>query len=320
MVTGKLLKVKRPFLWALGVVWALGFLAGCDDNAALPVTTGENGIPIAPEFQAFYQAHGGQAVLGEPLTEMFVAAPGERPLQYFQNMRLEYDAAADAVVVTPLGAWELGGLNEQIPAPTPDDGASLTFPGSAYGVRDAFLRFYVDHDGQTLLGLPISAQLNVEGKRVQYFENGRLDWQPGAPPSQRIQLGDLGQTHFDNEMVFAYQEMRLARPVSSAGVDRVKISAYVKSPVLYAGDDQMLYVTVLTPGGNPVANVVVSTTINTADQTQTITSAPTDDLGQVALPLNFAIPPGEEVIVKLTALDGNGRSLGETVLSYKTWW
>lgn len=309
------------------VKWSLVFtglvvfvLTACGPEPAASTAVTHNGLLVAPEFQEFYQAYGAEAVLGEPITEMFTPAPGERPLQYFRNVRLEYEPDTGRVVVSPLGAWEFGGLTNQPPAPIPAEGEVRTFPGSEYGLRDAFLQFYEDNSGEILLGLPISPQLNVEGKRVQYFENGRLDWLPGAQPGQRVQLGNLGQTHFDNEMVFTYQEMRLARPVSSAGINSAELAAYVKAPVLYAGEEQVLYVTVLAPEGNPVPNVVVAVTAVYAGGTNAVRSVPTNDLGQAALPLNFDIPPGEEVILKLNALDGNGRSLGETSLTYKTWW
>lgn len=299
----------------------LGLLVACGGEPNIPPTAvSENGIPIASVFQDFYQAYGGKAVLGEPITEMFRVGSGERPFQYFQNVRLEYDEEANAVAVSQLGAWELAGLNEQVLATVPKDGAIRTFPNSEFTVQDEFLQFYEDNAGEMLLGLPISAQLNVDGLRVQYFENGRLEWQPAASADQRVRLGDLGQAHFANEMVFTYQEMRPAQPVSSAGVSSANVSAYVKAPILYEGEDQILYITVLTPGGDPVSNVVIDIMVSYADESQTIRSAPTDDLGQVMLPLNFNIPPGNDVILRLNALDSNGRSLGETVLSYKTWW
>jgi hypothetical protein len=299
----------------------MALLAACGEEPnAKPTTVSENGIPIASEFQDFYQDFGGRSVLGAPVTEMFTAVPGERPLQYFQNVRLEYDAVNGNVLVSQLGIWELGGLNEQITAPVPEDGAIRTFPNSEFTVQDEFLRFYEDQAGDVLLGLPISAQLNVDGLRVQYFENGRLEWHPEAPADQRVQLGNLGQTHFDNEMVFAYQEMRPAQPISSAGVTDVDISAYVKAPILYAGENQVLYVTTRTSGGDPVSNVIVEVAISYDDKTETVRSTATDDLGQLNLSLNFNIPPGKEVVLRLTALGSNGRSLGETVLTYKTWW
>jgi hypothetical protein len=310
---------------AFKVIWvvlgAAGLLAGCGaEPETAPTAVAPNGIPVAAEFQAFYEAYGGRNVLGDPVTEFFAAAGEERPLQYFQNIRLEYDAATDGVIITPLGAWELAGLHEQIPAQAPESSVSRLFPETGYTVQDEFLRFYEAYNGEVLLGQPISPQLNVDGVRMQYFENGRLDWRPEATAERRVQLGRLGQAHFDAEMAFTYQDIQPARPVSSAGVDEVEVEAYVKAPILYEGEEQLLYVTVLTPTGAPVSGATIEVSVAFDGQTVAIRSTATDDLGQVIIPLDFEIPPGQQVTLHLTALNSNDRPLGETMLTYKTWW
>jgi len=303
------------------VVWVVFLVAGCTaEPDAAPTAVAPNGIPVAAAFQEFYTAYGGQDVLGEPVTELFTAGEGERPLQYFQNIRLEYDAGTDGVIITPLGVWELAGLNEQIPAQALESSASRLFPETGYTVQDEFLRFYEAYNGEVLLGQPISPQLNVDGVRMQYFENGRLDWRPEATAERRVQLGRLGQAHFDDEMAFTYQDVQPARPVSSAGVTEAEVEAYVKAPILYEGEEQLLYVTVLTPEGNPVSGAVVEVSVSFDGQTSTVRSTATNDLGQVIMPLDFDIPPGQQVVLHLTALNSNGRPLGETMLTYKTWW
>jgi hypothetical protein len=302
------------------VGWIVLLLAGCAAGPeGEPTAVAPNGIPVAAEFQDFYAAYGGADVLGEPVTEFFTAGEGERPLQYFQNIRLEYDAATDGVIITPLGNWGLAGLHEQIPAQAPESSVSRLFPETGYTVQDEFLRFYEAYNGEVLLGQPISPQLNVDGVRMQYFENGRLDWRPEATAERRVQLGRLGRAHFDDEMAFAYQDVQ-PRPVSSAGVDEVEVEAYVKAPILYEGEEQLLYVTVLTPEGNPVSGAVVEVSVSFDGKTGAVRSTATNDLGQVIVPLNFDIPPGQQVVLHLTALNSNGRPLGETMLTYKTWW
>ncbi len=306
-------------IWWL--VWGLGLLAACNGSPeTAPTAVGENGIAVAPEFAAFYQAYGGQRTLGNPVSELFVAEENGRALQYFQAVRLEYDAATQEVIVSPLGEWALEGLREQTPAPTPEDSPVRTFANSEYTVQDEFLAFYENNQGETLLGPPISPQLNVDDLRVQYFENGRLEWRPEAPTQLRVQLSYLGQAHFDNEMRFTYQESRNARPVSSAGVSVVQIEAYVKAPILYKGEEQVLYVTVHTPGGDPVTGMAVDLTTAYGDTSTTTTLGLTNDRGQIVYPLAVAAPPGEQIVLTLQARDGNGRFLGETVTTFKTWW
>jgi hypothetical protein len=294
---------KRLLILRMGwVVLLIGLLAACGaEPDAPPTAVGRNGLPVAPEFLDFYNENGERRLLGDPISEPFVAEENGRTLQYFQNIRLEYDASAGQVVITPLGEWALAGLREQVLAPMPTDSPARTF-------------------AETLLGPPISPQLNVDDLRVQYFANGRLEWRPESPTDLRVQLSPLGQAHFDNEMRFTYQENRDARPVSSAGVSAVNVDAYVQAPILYNGEDQVLYVTTQTPGGDPVTGLMVDLTLSYGDVTETMALGLTNDNGQITFPLTISVPPGEQVILHLQARGSDGRILGETVLTYKTWW
>lgn len=305
-----------------GWVWLLaGFLAACGAQPDPgPMAVGRNGLPVAPEFIDLYNEMGGRPVLGDPISELFVAEENGRAFQYFQNIRLEYDTVARQIIITRLGEWALEGLNERIAAPVPANSLVRTFAGTEYTIQDEFLTFYNDHQGEMLLGRPISSQLNVDDLRVQYFENGRLEWRPEAPTDLRVQLSPLGQAHFDSEMRFTYQESRDARPVSSAGVSAVNLEAYVKAPILYGGESQVLYVTILTPGGDPVTGLTVDLTLSYDDMTEAITLGPTDDQGQITHPLTISAPPGEYVTLRMQAKSSDGRVIGETVTAYKTWW
>ncbi len=309
----------------IGQVWwlvALAVLLAACSPAPDPVPTavGRNGIPVAPEFLEFYNQHGGRRLLGDPISELFVAGENGRALQYFQNVRLEYDLGTRQIVVTPLGEWALAGLRELVAAPTPVNSVVRTFPETQYTVQDEFLTFYNDHDGEILLGRPISGQLNVDDLRVQYFENGRLEWRPEAPTDLRVQLSPLGQAHFDGEMRFTYQESRDARPVSSAGITAVNLEAYVKSPILYGGETQVLYVTAQTPGGDPVTDLTVDLVLTYGAESQILTLGATDGNGQITFPLTISVPPGEHVTMNLQARSRDGRVLGETVVTFRTWW
>ncbi|MBK8989338.1 MAG: hypothetical protein IPM39_25305 [Chloroflexi bacterium] len=308
--------------WAFVLVAGLlvGLLAACTAKPDLPQTAvGRNGLPVAAEFLPFYQEYGGRRILGDPISELFVAEENGRSLQYFQNVRLEYDAATGQIVVTPLGVWALEGLREPIPALTPGSPAQPS-AGAPYPIQDEFFTFYSRYSGDTLLGPAMSPQLNADDLRVQYFANGRLEWRPEAPTDLRVQLSPLGQAHFDSEMRFIYQESRDARPVSSAGVSMVVLNAYVKAPILYGGETQTLYVTAQTPGGDPVTGLPVDLTLTYGENSQTIALGSTNDNGQITYPLAVPVPPGEQVSLRLYARGSDGRIIGETVVTYKTWW
>ncbi len=296
------------------------FLSAC--TAAPPIATRtatDTGIPIGVEFVAFYEAHGGERVFGDAITEGFEAADDGRFTQYFQNMRLELDG--DAVVIYPLGKWALEGVNELIPAPVPANSADRLFPETGFTVQDEFLSFYDEFNGPLLLGAPISTQLNEGDLRVQYFENGRLEWRPELPIEQRIQVGRLGQAHFDNEMAFYYRKHQLAQPVPFAGIERVDVFTSVEAAVLYAGDEQTLYVTVLTPEGRPVSGISANVTVAFGDNVAAISLGQTDAEGRIVASLpDLNAPPGEQVQLTTAVYASNGEIIGSDVVTFKTWW
>jgi len=65
---------------------------------------------------------------------------------------------------------------------------------------------------------------------------------------------------------------------------------------------------------------MVDLTLSYGDVTETMALGLTNDNGQITFPLTISVPPGEQVILHLQARGSDGRILGETVLTYKTWW
>ncbi len=295
-------------------------LSAC--TAAPPLATGtaaDTGIPVDAAFAAFYDANGGERLFGDAITEGFEAADDGRFTQYFQNMRLELDG--DAVVIYPLGKWALEGLSKQISASLPDSGNVRLFPETGIAVQDEFLDFYDEFNGEVLLGAPISAQLDEGDLRVQYFENGRLEWRPELPVEQRIQVSRLGQAHFDAEMSFSYRQKLLAQPVPFAGVARVDVFTSVEAAVLYAGDEQTLYATILTPEGRPVSGISAQVTISFDDNETVLALGQTDAEGRLAVTLpDLNAPPGTQVLLQTAVLSASGDVIGRDSITFKTWW
>ncbi|RMG98483.1 MAG: hypothetical protein D6706_07075 [Chloroflexi bacterium] len=323
MMMGLSMKSKQILGCVIGLMVLV--LAGCEGRGAeTAVSQGENGIAVAPEFVTFYEQYGGARVFGDPITVGFRAEPDGPLIQYFQRMRLEYVDNSDLdeserVVVYPLGRWALEGLEEQVLADTTIVGEVREFEATGFSVQDEFLTFYETYGGTRLFGLPISPQLLVDGQRVQYFENGRLEWHPELPSEQRVQVGLLGQAHFDSVMAFTYRQLLLAQPTTPDQVQEATVFAYVKAPILYQGEQQYLYVTVLTPEGNPVSNIQVEATFRYGETTQTITLGQTNEKGRVFEPVNIQIPPGNQVKVEVNVYN-NGIIIGTTRLTFRTWW
>ncbi|HEX6385499.1 MAG TPA: hypothetical protein VF177_12585, partial [Anaerolineae bacterium] len=272
---------------------------------------GDVGIPVAPEFETFYEAYGGHRVFGKPVTDAFAPEENGRLVQYFQTMRLEYDDDTESIVVYPLGQWAREGLGEKVELE--DETAEAEFQA-----------FYDEHNGEQLFGERIPPLLREDDLLVQYFRNARLEWHPELPPDQRVQVGLLGQAHFDAEMIFTYRKMLLAQPVPLAGISQVDVFAFVEAPILYAGEEQVLYVTVLTPAGRPVDGITVAVQImaeGTEANQDVQVIGETDERGKTVTTLDLEdIPPGQQVQLLVLTYASNDNAIGRTRLTFKTWW
>lgn len=77
------------------------------------------------------------------------------------------------------------------PAP-PEAGKPRYFEQTGHTVRGEFLQFFEQYGGVGSLGYPLTGEIVVGGWRVQYFENGRLEYHPENEPAYRITVGWLG--------------------------------------------------------------------------------------------------------------------------------
>jgi len=299
----------------------LALLAGCAIVGPTPTpvaTNSSNGPPVAPEFQNYYQENGGLRVFGFPLAEAYVDPDSQRLIQYFQRLRLEYDRAQDEVLVSPLGEWALPVAVAQTVPPTSDNSSPAL--GSEFKVQDAFLKFYQDYDGERVLGPPISDQIDDGSTRFQYFQNGRLDWVPEAPLGYRVQPGRLGEAHY--RQIGIFEDPGRNRPMDSAGIREADVSAMLRAPILYAGEQQTVYVDVKTPEGQrPVAGVSVNLTAYYNGQSVTFSLPETDGSGQSYSNLTLEdLEPGQKVRLVIVATSPGGNTIGETSKSFKSWW
>lgn len=314
--------------------FCLLFLVACAGSSVATDSAVDSGIPVAAEFAGFYAANGGERFFGSPITEGFVAGDNGRFTQYFQNMRLEDDETG-GVIIFPLGEWALTGVNDPQPAPVPANSRSRTFPGTDFTVQDEFLTFYEAYNGDLLLGPPISPQMDEGDLRVQYFVNGRLEWHPELGLDERVQVGPLGRDHFWAVGAAMYSGIQAARPVSFAGIERVEVYTAVEEVILYSGEVQTLYVTVFTPEQRPVDGIAADVTITFGETTATSTTdgshprsvqavldlGVTDGQGRIVAPLdNLTLPPGQTVALLTSVYASDGRVIGQSTLTFKTWW
>ncbi len=163
-------------------------LAACS-GPPQPKSGSPGQFAVSGRFAAYYEAHGGLATLGEPISEEF-AADG-LIFQYFQNGRLEYNSAAGPgaeISLSPLGL-EFG-VNEEAPTPSIVTGA-LCYMETGHCLT-AFRGYFEKYGGVFFFGYPIS-DLHFDGRRaVQYFERAGLVWDGDLPAGDRVQMSPFG--------------------------------------------------------------------------------------------------------------------------------
>ena len=312
---------KRTILLQLSI-FILLFLAACstpsspDDAVPTPAA-----INIAPEFVTFYVELGGNGLLGQPISWGFQESPTGSLVQYFSAVRLEH---LDGVLtIAPLGEWALTGAGEAVRVEDVEEANGRTFPETGQTISGDFLAFYETNQGEVLLGTPITAVLDEDGALVQYFVNGRLQKRPELPAGQQVILSPLGQAHFETAKVqYAYRTALLARPVPSASVTNADVFAYVEAPVLYAGDDQVLHVTVLTEDGRPIPELTVTAAMSYGETAVGLTDLGiTDEKSNLETMLDVStIPPEQDVKIIISVFSPAGVLIGTDTLFFKTWW
>ncbi len=171
-----------------------------DDNANRNyfVETGHN---LLNGFKQFWEANGGIAQFGYPLTEEFTernpADDRTYTVQYFERARFEWHPDTSSVALGKIGQEVFTANNK--PAGTGiDPPPNLTpdkryFPETRHVLAGSFKQFWDTYNGKTLLGLPLGEEVAENGKTVQYFEFGRLEYNPaGTTLQERVQIAVLG--------------------------------------------------------------------------------------------------------------------------------
>ena len=149
---------------------------------------------IGGDFLTFYRHYDGLRLFGLPLTESFVE--GGRHVQYFERVRLA--VGHNGVAVDPLGS-ELTAASRPTPLlPVPSTPTLRYFAQTGHTLGGRFLAFWSAHQGDLLLGPPITEPMvdrgNGGGFAVQYFRRARLEYHPDlAGTGYEVEAGQLGR-------------------------------------------------------------------------------------------------------------------------------
>jgi DMSO/TMAO reductase YedYZ molybdopterin-dependent catalytic subunit len=159
--------------------------------------------PLSGEFQAFWNAHGGLAIFGNPITEEFdeqsLIDGNVYRVQYFERQRFELhpeNAAPYNVQLGLLGIETLPGGESQPRAEPHSDPACEYFDATGHNVCGRFREYWHQHGGLAIFGYPITEEFELEREgqahTVQYFERARFEYHPANQPPHDVLLGLLG--------------------------------------------------------------------------------------------------------------------------------
>jgi subtilisin family serine protease len=158
----------------------------------------ETGHTLAYGFKQFWQANGGLAVFGYPISEEFSEKnpdTGETyTVQYFERNRFEYHPELAgtpwAVSLGRLGAQAAAQVYPVAP-PTNVSGVRY-FAETQHTLSGPFRDFWQANGGVAVFGFPISEPFEQGGILVQYFERSRFEYRPDLPDGSRVLLTRLG--------------------------------------------------------------------------------------------------------------------------------
>ena len=164
----------------------------------------ETGHNIGLAIKSFYDNHGGLAVFGLPLTELYTGENGVA-VQYFERARFEYRPdQTPAVQISRAGALLSADRVNEPPfqwqvADSIAPGRTF-FPEAGHSIGGAFEWFWQTNGGLTVFGYPISEEFEeinpLDGRSylVQYFERARFEYHPEhAGTAFEVQLAHLGR-------------------------------------------------------------------------------------------------------------------------------
>lgn len=270
----------------------------------------QTGHNVRGAFWEYYQnLANAESLLGYPITEEFIDSKGIL-VQYFQRARLELHSGQ--VYKTPLGkkTYQPGiqlNISNPLACDKFDTGFSVCF---------AFLDFFKDYGGVSSLGKPISPFEYQNGRIMQYFEYGRLEWN-----GQQVVQSDLGMIYF--QLLGEDPALRDPVPPLNAGTTTEVLSLSVRAfpwkAVTYAEDTQMIFVVVQDQTKQPVNGAVGTATVHWTNGAVDTLNVFTDAKGISTLVLNVE---NQEYggLVTVDVVVYRGQLTGETTTSFRIWY
>jgi hypothetical protein len=294
---------------ALAAVAVAG-LAYARHHAAQVVYYPETGHSVRAPFLDFFEAHGGVAFFGYPLTEAYVEADSTTG-QIFQRAQLRLTPRG--VALGPIG--EALWLSEPRLAREDSPEGSRYVASTGHAIASELLPFYDEHGGSDFFGAPIGEARTENGALAQDFARARLIRNALGD----YELGMLGAAYIDVHPPPTGSTILAAPPREAIGASEVRASVSVQYPTVEHDGQQTIFLVVQDENGLPVANARSLAMLRYEDASAEIELPPTDDQGVAAA--TFIVPPappGTRVVVELYVLVGDTFLTVET--TYIQWW
>jgi hypothetical protein len=312
---------RRFFAGLIGVILliALGSVpfavAQSHDSRDFP----ETGHTVREPFLSYFNATGGLARYGYPITNEVVDPKTRLLVQYFQNARMEWHPANPDPYKIQLGL--LGDeLGKQKPPPpvseiSPDPNCYL-FLETGHTVCYEFLKYWRKYGGLDSFGYPITEHAIENGIIVQYFQRAKMEWHPEKPKDQRMQLAPLGSIYFD----YAQLPRGWLPPTSFGQITSIRARASVLETYAPRGKKQTAYIYVTDQLGKPVPNATVTLIVHHPGRDESFTLKPTSEQGATYETFDVGnVAPGTMVTVEFIVKYPNLKEI-RTRTSYMVWY
>jgi len=150
-------------------------------------------------FLRYWQAHGGLAINGYPISNEFleVLEDGNAyTVQYFERVRMEYHPMNQPPYAILLG--QFGRRIHPADPPAPRIQGARYFAETGHNVRGRFLTYWQRKGGLAQFGYPLSEEFverleDGQDYTVQYFERARFEYHPENRPPYDVLLGQFGR-------------------------------------------------------------------------------------------------------------------------------
>jgi|GEM_PF-1807735 len=178
-------------------------------------TFSETGKAVAADFYTYWQAHGGLALNGLPVTdekqEVSFTDGKSYATQWFERARYERhpeNPAGNQVLLGLLGVSAAEGRNFDKTSDTSSTASRVYFKETGHSAANTpapFLDYWNKNGGLAQFGFPLSEQaqeVSTDGKTytVQYFERQRFEFHPEQSDAQfKVLLGLLGVQQYKQQ-------------------------------------------------------------------------------------------------------------------------